>query len=146
LSQAAGQKADGTACAALDAAQAWLDTYFAGRMPDFTPPLHLAGTVFQRTVWDLLLQIPYGTVTTYGDLAHRIAARNGIARMSAQAAGGAVGRNPVPIIVPCHRVVGADGSLTGYAGGLDRKARLLELEGVDMRRLWSEQDDRFRQS
>ena len=125
-------------CRPLDAAAAWLDAYFSGQKPDFTPPLHMTGTAFAQTVWDLLLQIPYGTVVTYGELARRTAARLGTARMSAQAVGGALARNPIPILVPCHRVVGTGGSLTGYTGGLERKARLLELEGVDFRRLFPE--------
>ena len=111
----------------------WLDCYFSGREPGFTPPLHMAGTPFQRSVWALLQQIPYGRTTTYKALADRLAAERG--RMSAQAVGGAVGRNPISIILPCHRVVGVDGGLTGYAGGVDRKARLLQLEGAEMSRL-----------
>ena len=98
----------------------WLDVYFTGREPDFTPPLHPAGSSFRQTVWQLLLEIPYGQTTTYGALLGDGA--------SARAVGGAVGRNPISIIVPCHRVIGADGSLTGYAGGVDRKIRLLALE------------------
>lgn len=112
----------------------WLDLYFSGREPDFTPPLHLTGSPFQRSVWELLRQIPYGKTATYGEIAERLAAGQG--RASAQAVGGAVGRNPISIIVPCHRVVGAGGSLTGYAGGIDRKAGLLRLEGADMSRLF----------
>lgn len=119
---------------ALADAAHWLDVYFSGREPDFTPPLHPAGTPFQRTVWALLGQIPYGETTTYGALAQTLAARVGLASMSAQAVGGAVGHNPVSIIVPCHRVVGADGSLTGYAGGIERKIVLLCLEGADTAR------------
>ena len=111
----------------------WLDVYFSGREPDFTPKLHLIGSDFRQAVWALLLQIPYGQTVTYGQLAARLAAERGLARMSAQAVGGAVGRNRISLIIPCHRVLGADGSLTGYAGGLDRKAKLLALEGVDMR-------------
>lgn len=118
----------------LEAARRWLAVYFSGRRPDFTPPLHLTGTAFQRAVWRRLLAIPYGTVTTYGAVAADLARARGPARLSAQAVGGAVGRNPVSLIVPCHRVVGASGSLTGYAGGLERKAALLRLEGLDMRR------------
>lgn len=106
----------------------WLDLYFRGEVPDFTPPLALRGTAFRRTVWALLLDIPCGRTVTYGELAARTAARLGRSAMSAQAVGGAVGHNPVSLIVPCHRVVGADGGLTGYAGGLDRKRCLLELE------------------
>lgn len=106
----------------------WLDIYFTGREPDFLPPLHPVGSPFQQAVWALLLQIPYGQTVTYGQLAARLAAERGLARMSAQAVGGAVGRNRISLIIPCHRVIGADGSLTGYAGGLDRKAKLLAWE------------------
>lgn len=102
----------------------WLDTYFAGKEPELTPPLHLIGTPFQIMVWEKLLAIPYGGTGTYGDLARRC----GLSGASARAVGGAVGRNPVSVIVPCHRVVGADGSLTGYAGGTGRKVKLLALE------------------
>ena len=116
----------------FDAAARWLDIYFSGREPDFTPALNLRGTPFQIAVWEILLAIPYGHTVTYGQIAKEIALRRGLSRMSAQAAGGAVGRNPVALIVPCHRVLGADGSLTGYAGGLDRKLRLLRLEGADL--------------
>ena len=111
----------------------WLDIYFSGREPGFTPPLHPDGSPFRQAVWKLLLQIPYGKTTTYGAIAHRLA---GNGRMSAQAVGGAVGHNPISIIIPCHRVVGANGSLTGYAGGLPKKAALLELEQADMRSLF----------
>lgn len=100
----------------------WLDVYFSGCEPDFTPSLLLKGTVFQRRVWEALLTIPYGQTVTYGELSRRLGCR------SAQAVGGAVGRNPISIIVPCHRVVGTDGTLTGYAAGLDRKRALLDLE------------------
>lgn len=110
----------------------WLTVYFTGKEPDFVPPIHLNGTAFQRDVWDILLQIPYGKTMTYGEVAGVVAGKRGIARMSAQAVGGAVGSNPISIIVPCHRVVGVNGSLTGYAGGIQRKAELLALEGVDM--------------
>lgn len=120
----------------LAAARRWLDVYFSGNMPDFTPPLHPIGSTFRQEVWALLLQIPYGQTTTYGALAARLAAEHGKARMSAQAVGGAVGHNPISIIVPCHRVVGADGSLTGYAGGIERKIQLLKLEGTDCTRLF----------
>ena len=106
----------------------WLDIYFSGRAPDFTPELALHGTPFRKAVWDILLTIPFGKTMSYGEIAERLAHQRGISRMSAQAVGGAVGHNPVSIIVPCHRVIGADGSLTGYAGGLERKARLLEIE------------------
>lgn len=100
----------------------WLDIYFSGREPDFLPPLSLKGTPFQQRVWKELLTIPYGHTVTYGELARRLGCR------SAQAVGGAVGRNPISIIVPCHRIVGADGSLTGFAAGLDRKRALLKIE------------------
>lgn len=106
----------------------WLDIYFSGREPDFTPPLHLTGSEFRLAVWELLLGIPYGQTTTYKELAGRIAEQRGIKTMSAQAVGGAVGHNPISIIVPCHRVLGTDGSLTGYAGGIDKKISLLTLE------------------
>ena len=112
-----------------DAAR-WLDAYFSGRDPGFVPELCLRGTAFQRAVWEILLTIPYGQTRTYGAIAGQLAAERGLPAMSAQAVGGAVGRNPVALIVPCHRVIGTDGSLTGYAAGLERKARLLELEGV----------------
>lgn len=115
---------------ALEAAKNWLDIYFAGREPDFMPSLHLIGSKFRLSVWKHLLEIPYGETITYGEIAKMIAGEMGLERMSAQAVGGAVGHNPVSIIVPCHRVIGADGSLTGYAGGLDKKVRLLTLEGV----------------
>ena len=107
----------------------WLDVYCAGRDPGALPPLAPHGTAFQQAVWKVLRGIPYGTTTTYGGIAARIAAARG-GRMSAQAVGGAVGRNPISILIPCHRVIGADGSLTGYAGGLDKKEYLLELEGA----------------
>lgn len=115
----------------FDEAMRWLDIYFGGRRPDFTPPLNFEGTAFRKEVWQLLLQIPYSETTTYGELAAQLAAHRGLKRMSAQAVGGAVGHNPISIIVPCHRVVGTSGSLTGYAGGLARKLALLKLEGID---------------
>ena len=108
----------------------WLDQYFSGKIPDFTPHIHLEGTPFQKEVWEILLTIPYGQTVTYKHIAQLIAKRRGLPpnKMSAQAVGGAVGRNPIPIIVPCHRVIGTDGTLTGYAGGLWRKQWLLEHE------------------
>lgn len=115
----------------LRRAEQWLDLYFSGTEPDFTPAIHLTGSDFRKQVWKLLLEIPYGKTRTYGDIAEQIAAENGRKSMSAQAVGGAVGHNPVSIIIPCHRVVGAKGSLTGYAGGLDRKAKLLEWEQTE---------------
>lgn len=120
----------------LDTAKAWLDAYFAGQGPDVRS-LSLAprGSTFRQAVWQLLLEIPAGQVTTYGALAAKMAERTGRKTMSAQAVGGAVGHNPLSIFIPCHRVVGADGSLTGYAGGLDKKIQLLKLEGIDMSHL-----------
>lgn len=106
----------------------WLDVYFAGNEPDLTVPLHFTGTAFQNEVWGILCAIPYGRTTTYGEIAKQLAARRGLPHMSAQAVGGAVGHNPISILVPCHRVVGLGGSLTGYAGGLERKRCLLALE------------------
>ena len=106
----------------------WLGLYFKGEIPDCVPPLRLKGTAFQMAVWEILLTIPYGETMTYGEIARKLASAQGLARMSAQAVGGAVGHNPVSLIVPCHRVVGSDGSLTGYAGGVERKRRLLMIE------------------
>ena len=108
----------------------WLDDYFSGKVPDFTPRLDLRGTSFRRDVWEILLGIPYGRTMSYGEVAALVARKSGLPRMSSQAVGGAVGHNPVSIIVPCHRVIGADGSLTGYGGGLDLKRSLLRLEGI----------------
>lgn len=108
----------------------WLAIYFSGKEPDFRVPFHYHGTDFQNTVWDILCTIPYGKVVTYGDIAKQIAAQRGIRRMSAQAVGGAVGSNPISIIVPCHRVIGANGNLVGYGGGLDKKIALLKTEGA----------------
>ena len=113
----------------------WLDIYFSGREPDFMPPVHMAGTPFRLSIWKLLRRIPYGETVTYGKLAETAAKERGIARMSAQAVGGAVGHNKISIIIPCHRVVGANGSLTGYAGGIEKKVKLLTLEKTDMRTL-----------
>lgn len=109
-------------------AKEWLDIYFQGKEPGFTPPLNLSGTPFRREIWNILLSIPYGQNMTYGQIADVIARQKGLSRMSAQAVGNAVGHNPVSLIVPCHRVVGGKGQLTGYAGGVDRKEKLLALE------------------
>lgn len=114
----------------------WLDMYFAGQEPDFALPLHFAGTDFQNEVWEILCTIPYGKTMTYGEIARQLAAKRGLERMSAQAVGGAVGHNEISIIVPCHRVVGSSGSLTGYAGGIEKKVRLLQLEQADMSKLF----------
>ena len=124
---------DDTVCmevSVLKNAKEWLDIYFSGRKPDFSVPLHPAGTEFQREVWNILCSIPYGSTVTYGEIAARLCEKRGLSHMSPQAVGGAVGHNRISIIIPCHRVVGADGSLTGYAGGVEKKLRLLELEGV----------------
>ena len=107
----------------FDETRRWLDLYFAGEKPCFIPQLAPKGTAFQQRVWDILLTIPYGKTLSYGDIARRISPN-----MSAQAVGGAVGHNPIGIIIPCHRVIGADGSLTGYGGGLERKRWMLEME------------------
>ena len=107
----------------------WLDIYFSGEIPDFMPELSVQSTPFRKAVWDILLTIPYGQTITYGEIAANLGHQMGKKKMSAQAVGGAVGHNTISIIIPCHRVVGVDGSLTGYAGGIDRKRFLLELEG-----------------
>ncbi|WP_392542836.1 methylated-DNA--[protein]-cysteine S-methyltransferase [Oryzobacter telluris] len=112
--------------AVLTEAHAQLAAYFAGRLRVFDLPLRPAGTDFQRRVWDVLAEIPWGTITTYG----AIAAELGLPPGASRAVGSANGANPIPVVLPCHRVVGADGTLTGYAGGLERKAQLLHLEGV----------------
>ena len=116
------------------AAKTWLDEYFSGHNPGFIPPLSLNGSGFSIKIWEMLLDIQFGKLTTYGELARMYAAKEGLAHMSAQAIGGAVGRNPVCIIIPCHRVVGAGNCLTGYREGLDRKAALLSFEGIDVSR------------
>lgn len=109
----------------------WLDIYFLGKNPDFMPPIHMIGTDFQISVWNILLKIPYGKTVTYGEIARQAALERGAESISSQAVGGAVGHNKISIIVPCHRVVGAKGNLTGYAGGIDKKNKLLSLEGVE---------------
>ncbi|WP_310605463.1 methylated-DNA--[protein]-cysteine S-methyltransferase [Anaerosporobacter sp.] len=117
----------------FDNVKKWLDRYFAGEKPAISE-LSLApiGSEFRQGVWDILCEIPYGDVITYGDIAKKMAVKMNRESMSSQAVGGAVGHNPISIIIPCHRVVGANGSLTGYAGGIDNKVKLLELEGVDI--------------
>ena len=114
----------------------WLDQYFQGRQPDFLPPLHPSGSAFQQAVWKMLTKIPYGHTITYGELAKRFIEENQAEGMSAQAIGGAVGHNPISIMIPCHRVIGAKGNLTGYAGGLNRKIGLLQLEKVPLQDLF----------
>lgn len=120
----------------LSEAKRWLDLYFGGQEPDFLPPLHPVGTPFRQAVWEILLRIPYGKTVTYGEISKQLAEKMGLERMSAQAVGGAVGHNEISIIIPCHRVVGSNGSLTGYAGGINRKIKLLELERADMSRFF----------
>lgn len=110
----------------------WLDIYFSGKTPDFTPPLCMLTTPFRKTVWEIMLTIPFGKTMTYGEIADKIVKQNGISKMSAQAVGGAVGHNSISLIIPCHRVVGTNGSLTGYAGGIDKKVQLLTLEKADI--------------
>lgn len=121
----------------LAEATRWLDIYFSGRRPDCTPPLRLPSTPFRALVSEIMLAIPYGTTTTYAAIAAEVARRQGRSSSSAQAVGGAVGHNPISLIIPCHRVVGSSGSLTGYAGGLRRKIALLTLEGTDTSGLFS---------
>lgn len=128
----AGERLEQAELPVFQAARRWLDTYFSGREPDFTPPLHLTGTAFQTDVWAILRTIPYGQTMTYAEIAKRLAAQRGVERISAQAVGGAVGHNGISILIPCHRVIGSNGSLTGYAGGLDKKQALLALEGADL--------------
>ena len=116
-------------------ARSWLDDYFAGEKPAISEiPLAPVGSEFQQVVWQILCEIPYGESTTYGEIAEKVRAIRG--KASALAVGGAVGRNPISIIVPCHRVVGSDGNLTGYAGGLDKKIWLLEHEGAEISRFY----------
>lgn len=120
----------------FDRTQEWLDLYFSGREPDFTPALSLAGSSFRRDVWEIMLTIPFGQTMTYREIAEKLAARRGVDRISAHPVGGAVAHNPITLIIPCHRVVGSNGSLTGYAGGLEKKVRLLQLEKADMSNLF----------
>lgn len=108
----------------------WLDVYFSGECPDFTPPLLMETTPFRKAVWDILLKVPFGRTITYGEIASNIARQRGIKRMSAQAVGNAVGHNAISLIVPCHRVIGANGNLRGYAGGIERKIKLLYMERI----------------
>jgi methylated-DNA-[protein]-cysteine S-methyltransferase len=111
----------------------WLDKYFAGQKPAISDlPLSPNGGIFRTIVWNILCEIPYGKVITYGEIAKIVASKMNKLRMSGQAVGGAVGHNPISIIIPCHRVVGSNGSLTGYAGGIDKKIKLLEHEGVNI--------------
>ena len=106
----------------------YIEQYFNGKKPFITPPIQLEGTEFRKSVWSILQTIPYGETTTYGDIGKQIAQQQGKEKFSAQAVGGAVGHNPISIIVPCHRVIGSNGQLTGYAGGIERKKYMLDLE------------------
>ena len=124
--------AERTETSLLEQAKYWLDVYFSGREPEFLPPLRYDSTPFRERVCRILLTIPYGKTMTYGEIAAKIAGETGVSRMSAQAVGGAVGHNPISLMIPCHRVVGTNGNLTGYGGGIERKVRLLELEHTDM--------------
>ena len=111
----------------------WLDMYFSGKAPDFIPQYRIENlTPFRKEVIDIMLSIPYGKTVTYGEIANKIAKNHAVKKMSAQAVGGAVGWNPICLIIPCHRVIGANGSLTGYGGGIKNKISLLESEGHDM--------------
>lgn len=114
----------------FDETRRWLDTYFSGKAPDFTPKLSMRASDFRKQVWEIMLTIPFGRTMTYGDIARQIARERGIPTMSTQAVGGAVGHNSISLIIPCHRVVGTSGSLTGYAGGIDKKLHLLQMEGA----------------
>ena len=106
----------------------WLDIYFSGKEPNFTPPLRMRGTEIRQADWQILLTLPFAETMTYGQIAKILADRRGTDSISAQAVGGAVGHNPISLIIPCHRVIGTNGALTGYAGGLEKKARLLDME------------------
>ena len=121
----------------------WLARYFRGQDPGPCPPLAPQGTPYQMAIWELIREIPYGQTASYKDLAVRYAEENGLDRPAPHPVGQAVGRNPIPLIVPCHRVIGADGNLTGYGGGIDLKIRLLQLEGVDTGRLKMPRGNRF---
>lgn len=114
----------------------WLDVYFSGKAPDFTPPLSMLTTPFRKAVWNIMLAIPFGETMTYKAISEKVAGQMGLSHMSAQAVGGAVGHNAISLIIPCHRVVGTNGSLTGYAGGIDKKEQLLSMEKTGLP-LWS---------
>ena len=132
---ASGLKENGTEekeTPVLKRTREWLDLYFAGKNPKFLPPLAPEGSEFRKEAWKILLTIPYGKTMTYGEIGRKVAEIAGKKHMSAQAVGGAVGHNPISILIPCHRVVGTNGSLTGYAGGIEKKIGLLKLEQTDM--------------
>lgn len=132
-----GKLIDKADIAVFDATKRWLDRYFTGKHPAISDlPLAPNGSEFRKIVWEELCAIPYGELTTYGELGKKVALKMNKTSMSGQAIGGAVGHNPISIIIPCHRVVGSNGSLTGYAGGIDKKIKLLEIEGVDMKTLF----------
>lgn len=132
-----GEMTENNVMPVFEATKKWLDAYFAGKRPAIAGlPLRPIGGEFRQIIWGILCEIPYGEVTTYGDIAKKLAAKTGRGSMSSQAVGGAVGHNPISIIIPCHRVVGSNGSLTGYAGGMQAKVALLELEGADMSKLF----------
>ena len=118
----------------FEQADRWLDLYFSGSIPDFLPPLSIKTTEFRQAVWEILLTIPFGETRTYKEIARLVAKQKGLSQMSAQAVGGAVGHNPISLMIPCHRVIGADGSLTGYAGGLEKKIWLLSMENTAFQR------------
>ena len=115
-------------CEVLEQTKKWLDIYFSGKIPEFTPAVKLRGTEFQKSVWQLLMEIPYGHTASYGDLAAKIAQQRGLEKMSSRAVGAAAGKNPILLIVPCHRLIGSTGSLTGFAAGIERKRELLRIE------------------
>ena len=123
-----GQSCEAGELSAIEETTQWLDLYFSGRDPGFTPKIKMRTTAFRETVWNILLTVPYGKTVTYGEIAERVAKQMKIPQMSAQAVGGAVGHNAIALIIPCHRVIGANGSLTGYSGGIGRKALLLKME------------------
>lgn len=123
-------------CPVFELTKNWLDVYFSGRAPAFTPPLKMETTPFRKAVWEIMLTIPFGQTMTYGEIADKLARQKGLTSMSAQAVGGAVGHNSISLIIPCHRVVGTNGSLTGYAGGIKKKVRLLTMEQADMSRFF----------
>jgi methylated-DNA-[protein]-cysteine S-methyltransferase len=130
-----GGEVHGTDLPVFQKTREWLDIYFSGKEPDFMVPLQAKGSAFREAVWEILRTIPFGGVLTYGEIAKSLEKSSG-KRVSAQAVGGAVGHNPISIIIPCHRVVGTNGSLTGYAGGIGKKVWLLTLEGADMKHLF----------
>lgn len=119
----------------FSSAKKWLDIYFSGKAPNFTPPLKVEGSAFKKLVSEIMREIPFGHSTTYGEIAREVAQRTKRKSMSAQAVGGAVGHNPISLIIPCHRILGGNGKLTGYAGGIERKIFLLKLEGIPFKQL-----------